>query len=74
MVDLETNEVAFVEVESLTAPEGARHFNRRGAMGAEAFYTCAADGAAVIDADTLNVTTGVMVPGAVSRVALLGAH
>jgi len=71
ILNLETNAVEYIEVGGLTAPEGARHFSRRGATDDEYFFTHADDGGKRIDLDTNEVSEAISLPEGVSRLAVV---
>lgn len=74
ILNLETNEVELIEVGSLTAPEGARYFSRRGETDNDHFFTHADDGGKRIDLDTNEVSEAISLPEGVSRIAVVSAE
>ena len=71
ILNLSTNEVELVDVGDLTAPEGARHFSRRGEIDSDYFFTYADEGAVRIDLDTSEVSESIDLGGTVSRMVVV---
>lgn len=71
VLDLKTRKSEMIAIGRLTTPASARHFSRRGAMGAAAFYTYNDAGIVRVDVDTRTPATLESVEGTVSRMALV---
>lgn len=73
ILDIDTRQQTTVSVGPLTAPDGASHFSRRGAMGTAAFYTHNDDGIVRISFETRTVSAATPVDGNISRMAFVDA-
>lgn len=71
IIDFETQSIENVEVGTLTPPEGARHFSRRGALGRAHFYTYSDDAIVAIDLEDHSVQDLGAPRGVMSRMAFV---
>ncbi len=69
VISLGSGAVELIEIGQLTAPEGARHFSRRGALGGGHYITYNDDGLVLINLETHAPMTGPELPGLPSRLA-----
>ena len=71
VLNLDTNEVDYIEVGNLTVPEGARHFSRIGEIDSDYFFTYSDEGGTRIDLDTYEVSNSIDLGGQISRMAVV---
>ncbi|MDJ0534841.1 MAG: hypothetical protein QNJ70_20565 [Xenococcaceae cyanobacterium MO_207.B15] len=71
VLNLNTNEVDYIDVGNLTVPEGARHFSRLGEIDSDYFFTYSDEGGTRIDLDTYEVSETIPLGGVISRMAVV---
>ena len=71
VLNLTTNEVEYIDVGDLTAPEEARHFSRIGDINDDYYFTYSDEGGTRIDLDTHEVSETIPLGGQVSRMAIV---
>ena len=71
VLNLSTNEVEYIDVGNLTAPEGTRHFSRRGGIDSDYFFTYFDEGGVRIDLDSSEVSEPIPLGGDIARMAVV---
>jgi hypothetical protein len=71
IVNLRTLDVELVDIGPVSAPDGAAHFSRQGAIGGGYFFSHNDDGAVIVELETREVLPAVALPGPAARLVFV---